>query len=151
MIEILGNLHLQQLETLLRESGLPHENLEHIDWFRLFGVLRQNKLVSAAGLERCAQSLLLRSVVTHPDYRHQGLSPKIVTALHRIAYESGHLEVWLLTTDAQDYFIRHHDYVSVDRIEVPRGIEESAEFSACCPSDAVLMRKLLDPMARQNR
>lgn len=151
MIEILGKNHLQQFKNLLRESGLPHNDLSDIDWFRLFGVLRQNKLVSAAGLERCDQSLLLRSVVTHPKYRGQGLSPQIVTALHQAAYETGHQEIWLLTTDASDYFIQYHDYASVDRSEVPNGIEASGEFSVLCPADAVLMRKLLVPMARQGR
>jgi amino-acid N-acetyltransferase len=151
MIEIFGNNHLQQYKSLLRESGLPHNDLSDIDWFRLLGVLRQTKLVSAAGLERCDQSLLLRSVVTHPKYRGQGLSPQIVFALHQAAYEAGHQEIWLLTTDASDYFIQHHNYVSVDRAEVPRGIETSAEFSMQCPADAVLMRKLLVPMPRRGR
>jgi amino-acid N-acetyltransferase len=150
-METLGNNHLQQFETLLRESGLPHNDLSDIDWFGLFGVLRQNKLVSAAGLERCDQSLLLRSVVTHSKYRGQGLSMQIVTALHQAAYEAGHQEIWLLTTDACDYFLQYHNYVSVDRAEVPGGIEASAEFSALCPADAVLMRKWLVPLARQGR
>lgn len=143
MIDVRKGAQLEQLKMLLRQSGLPYEDLEKAVWFRLLGVSQNSALLAAAGLERCEDALLLRSVITHPDHRNQGFGGQIVEALHKAAKESGYEEVWLLTEETGNYFANHHGYEIIDRSLAPLGIQNSAQFSALCPGDACLMRKRL--------
>ncbi|MGI9316149.1 MAG: arsenic resistance N-acetyltransferase ArsN2 [bacterium] len=140
MIEILGSPQIEQLKALLEQAELPNSDLEQIEWFQLVGLRQDNRLLSAAGLEQCNRSLLLRSVITHPDHRSKGYARQLVTALHQAALEAGYDEIWLLTIDASDYFSDRYGYSTVDRSDAPKGIQQSSEFRGLCPTDATLMR-----------
>ena len=143
MIDVMKSAQLEQIKILLRQSSLPYEDLEKAAWFRLLGISQNSALIAAAGLERCEDALLLRSVITHPDYRNQGFGGQLIEALHKAAKECGYEEVWLLTTDAGNYFANQHGYETTDRSVAPVSIQNSAQFSALCPADAWLMRKRL--------
>lgn len=119
-------------------------------WLVLKGELRDGVLVSAGGLERCGGSLLLRSVVTHPDWRGQGLAGELVRQLHQAAGQSGHTETWLMTETAESYFQAHHSYRPINRDVVPTDIRASSQFSELCPASATVMVRRLDPVAQNH-
>lgn len=141
MIRELQTDDLGSLGSLLGQAGLPATDIDAVDWYALVGVSGREGLVAAGGLERCGDSLLLRSVVTHPSERGRGLGGDVVRQLHRAALESGRPDTWLLTETAAEYFALHHGYRVVDRDGAPAGIRESGQFSGLCPASAVLMRR----------
>ena len=86
---------------------------------------------------------LLRSLVVAGNARNTGLGGKLVGALESAAVTAGIAELWLLTIDAERFFLRH-DFEIVDRTAAPDEIRRTDEFSALCPESAFLMRKSLD-------
>ena len=65
---------------------------------------------------------------------------KLVAALETAARAVGIRELWLLTIDAEKFFIRH-GYDVVTRDAVPDAIRLSEEFAELCPDSAYLMLK----------
>lgn len=58
------------------------------------------------------------------------------------ARTSGITELWLLTNDAERFFLRH-GYAFAERGEAPAAIVTTEEFAGLCPASAHLMRKRL--------
>jgi len=141
MVETLTTKKLEQLRQLLDQFGLPSSDVETTAWFKLLGISDAGRLVSAAGLEQCDGSLLLRSVVTDPAFQGKGMAAELVSTLNLAAKEAGYDEIWLLTIDADRYFSRHHEFLVVERSDAPEGIRCSAQFLGLCPTDAILMRR----------
>ena len=81
---------------------------------------------------------LLRSVVVMPDSRGLGSGARVVAMLARWAKAQGVKRLWLLTTDA-DGFFELQGFSRMDRLAAPPAIAATREFSALCPSSAVLM------------
>ncbi len=127
---------------LLRRSDLPDKDVaEH---FGHYFVVHEDdaRVVGVAGLEVHGEDGLLRSVAVNTDYRRQGLGASLVeAALERAArLEIG--SVYLLTTDARDYFSRV-GFVECPREKAPAAIRESWEFKTGCPSTAAFMKHTL--------
>lgn len=141
MVETLTTEKLEQLRQLLDQFGLPSSDIGTATWFKLLGISGAGRLVSAAGLEHCDGSLLLRSVATDPAFQGKGMAAELVSTLNLAAKEAGYDEIWLLTIDADRYFSRHQDFHLVERSEAPEGIRCSAQFRGLCPTDAILMRR----------
>ena len=139
MIRPLASGDQPVLITLLAEAGLPVEDVYEADWLLLSGYFEENRLIAAGGLERCGDSLLLRSVVTVADRRGQGLSSDLLKELHVKARKSGYDRVWLLTETATEFFQLHHGYELQPRSAAPETIRDSMEFSTLCSSTANLM------------
>ena len=87
-------------------------------------------LIAAGGLERCGESVLLRSVVTHADYRGRGLAGEVVQTLHQAAMQAGYQSCWLLTMDAARYFAARHGYHVAAREDAPEGGKKLPEVEA---------------------
>ena len=51
--------------------------------------------------------------------------------------------LWLLTTDASDYFAAR-GYAAADRACAPAALQGCAQFRSLCPSSAACLRKTLD-------
>jgi len=127
---------------LLRRSDLPDKDVaEH---FGHYFVVHEDdgRVVGVAGLEVHGEDGLLRSLAVDTDYRRQGLGASLVeAALERAArLEIG--SVYLLTTDARDYFSRV-GFVESPREEAPAAIRESWEFKTGCPLTAAFMKHTL--------
>ncbi|MDR7417609.1 MAG: arsenic resistance N-acetyltransferase ArsN2 [Armatimonadota bacterium] len=105
-----------------------------------FVVAREGRrLVAAACLERHGDAGLLRSVVTAPDRRGQGLAARLIETLLDRARVAGCQTVYLLTDTAEAYFARR-GFRRVERGQVPYAIRESEQFrSRTCASAAVMM------------
>lgn len=127
---------------LLGEAGLPVEDLTH-DHIKSFLVAStESGIVGLIGIESFGESGLLRSLVVERSCRGSGLGRKLVDELERAATGRGVAEIWLLTTDADQFFARLGYNVS-DRATVPDAIANTPEFVSLCPGDAVLMKKTI--------
>ena len=85
---------------------------------------------------------LLRSVAVREAYRRQGLGEKAYAAALAYARQQQIPEVWLITTTADRYFEKL-GFECIQRDRVPADIAATSQFSALCPSSAVVMRKVL--------
>lgn len=125
---------------LLSSAGLPIADLSQQ---KLALVAEKNNIYQGViGLESFGRFALLRSLVVSPEARGAGVGPALVTALETNCFADGIGELWLLTIDA-DAFFANLGYVIRDRADAPAAIRKTAEFSALCPGDAVLMSKNL--------
>ena len=121
-------------------EGLPNDDLtvDHMDSFIV--ATQVGEPVGMIGIERFAEVGLLRSLIVDTACRGAGLGARLVMALELSARNEHIDELWLLTIDADRFFTRH-GYVVVERDAAPEVIRNTAEFSALCPGDAVLMCK----------
>ncbi len=65
------------------------------------------RLIGAIGVEPHGSDGLLRSLVVDPNWRGHGVGSALVQAAEEGARTSGLRSLWLLTTDASEYFTRH--------------------------------------------
>ena len=125
---------------LLNDGGLPADDLDE-ESLGLFLVLDETGSVKGAvGLEQYADIALLRSLVVTTELRGGGYGQSLVSAAEELAAKLGVASVYLLTTSADDFF-RARGYRSIHRDETPSAIKGTTQFSALCPSTAVLMVK----------
>ena len=136
------NHHLPAIETLLRESGLPTDDLALQDLSLFLIYARDGQLNAVGGLERCGKRALIRSVATATDWRGRGLAQRVVRELEQLARDSGFIELYLLTETAERFFERL-DYEVCDRSKVPQPVRECRQFSSLCPDTATVMCKRL--------
>jgi N-acetylglutamate synthase-like GNAT family acetyltransferase len=126
----------------LAAAGLPTADLTaaHMGAFLLAS--EQGSTVGMIGIEAYSQIGLLRSLIVDKECRGKGLGAQLVAALETKAAARGLTELWLLTIDADPFFVRL-DYEVMQRADAPIEIQNSAEFASLCPGGAVLMRKRL--------
>ena len=128
---------LAQLENLLRENGLPHQDCAE-PMAQFIGIFEQTKLIAAGGLENVGVCGLLRSIVVAQNNRSMGLGREIMIALLQQA-ETQRLEtLYLLTETAESYF-EQFGFVLVDRQLVPEAIRKTRQFDSLCPASASCM------------
>lgn len=126
--------------NLLRDANLPVEDLS-ADRLALAAEVG-GELWGSIGLETFGESALLRSLVVSNKKRGQGIGPALIGALESSCIADGITELWLLTIDADEFFLKH-GYVVRAREDAPDTIRSTEEFSGLCPDDAVLMSKNL--------
>lgn len=125
---------------LLRRLDLPETDVAE-RWGHYFVVHEDDgRVVGVAGLEVHGDDGLLRSVAVNVDYRRQGLGASLVEAALARAARLELRSVYLLTTDARDYFFRL-GFTESPREKAPAAIRESWEYTTGCPSTAVLMKR----------
>jgi amino-acid N-acetyltransferase len=125
--------------ALLERNGLATTGVP--DNIAGFIVARANgSVVAGAGIERHGSSGLLRSVVVEPAYRDQGIGAALVQKILEHAAREGLIALYLLTTNASNYFQRF-EFAVCPREQAPLGIRESWEFRTGCPASAVFMRR----------
>lgn len=133
--------HLPAVRDLLAAAGLPAGGLpEQLEGFVV--ATDGDQVVGCAGLEVYGACGLLRSVAVRPDRRRRGVGRALVAHLIARARAAGVADIYLLTTDAVDYFARL-GFEPLDREQVPRAISGSAQFSAECCAAARAMRLVL--------
>lgn len=133
---------LAAVKAWLTAEGLPTDDLTpgHMPAFLL--AVDGDDLCGMIGLEQLAEIGLLRSLVVDRESRGLGLGARLVAALEARAQSLGVVELWLLTIDADGFFLRQ-GFRAAARDEAPPSIQATPEFASLCPSDAVLMRKRL--------
>ena len=133
---------LDAARSWLAAAGLPSEDLTAAHMADFLVALGEQRAVGMIGIEQFAAVGLLRSLVVDPHCRNAGLGRQLVDALEKIAADRGITELWLLTIDAEQYFVGC-GYETRPRADAPAAIQETPEFASLCPGDAVLMRKHL--------
>jgi N-acetylglutamate synthase-like GNAT family acetyltransferase len=128
---------LDVITGLLEASGLPVDDVpSHVDAFLV--CFEAGGLLGTVALERHGPVGLLRSLAVNPADRRRGIGRELCARIIRQAGESGTRDLYLLTTDAADYF-RRLGFHDVDRRLVPEAIAETTEFKDLCPDSAILM------------
>lgn len=133
---------LSAVRALLESERLPASDLDEHALER-FLIWRDDAGVNGiVGLELYADVALLRSLVVARHARGSGAGAALTRAAESLAAESGANSVYLLTTSAERFFSAR-GYDNIDRREAPKAIQGTTQFSALCPSSAVLMMKRL--------
>ncbi len=128
--------------AMLEASGLPASDLTagHMRHFFYAGSARDP--AGLVGIEIHGADALLRSLVVSADRRSTGLGSALVLRAESHAREQGVRSMYLLTTTAEDYFVRR-GYVRLERADAPDGIRATREFSDICPASSAFMFKPL--------
>ncbi|MGH2947529.1 MAG: arsenic resistance N-acetyltransferase ArsN2, partial [Solirubrobacteraceae bacterium] len=130
---------LAPARALLRSAGLPLAGVdEHFDGFWTLHAA-DNRLAAVAGSERYGPTWLLRSLAVDPSFRGQGSGSALLAAVLAEARERGAREIFLLTTDADDFFAAR-GFRAVPRAAAPGALHASEELQGACPDSATLMR-----------
>ena len=130
------------IEHLLQASGLPTADLTPA-LLNDFLVLREeHTLVAVVGLQCTEDAALLRSLAVAKTMRKAGIGTEMVAAAERLAKARGTRELYLLTTDASEYFTKL-GYASSPRERAPEGIRRTPQFSGLCPSSSAFLTKAI--------
>jgi amino-acid N-acetyltransferase len=125
--------------ALLEECDLPTDDLAD-PTISLLGAFEGSALIGVAGLQRCGDVGLLRSLAVATAARDRGVARVLCERVFQLAATQQLGALWLLTTSARDYFTRH-GFVAVARDSAPAAIQETAQFASLCPASAVVMRR----------
>ncbi len=126
----------------LAAARLPTDDVAPGSDLTFFGAREDEDWVGVVGLETLGHEALLRSLAVDAGQRDRGIGAALVDAVERHARALGVAHVYLLTTSASAYFARL-GYTPVERESVPGTIRATAQFSALCPSSALVMVKRL--------
>jgi amino-acid N-acetyltransferase len=130
---------LPAIERLLTQVSLPVDGVsESLDTFVV--ALADDRVIGVAGIERCGEYGLLRSVATDPDWRDAGVGSAVVDRAIASAEARGMESLYLLTTTAERYFPRF-GFEKIERDEAPEPIRNNSQFTDLCPSSATLMHR----------
>ena len=116
-----------KIKALLRESGLPHEDIK-THQLKHFLVIRDGERISGVvGIELYGPVALLCSLAVSPNYRRFGFASNLLTKIEEYTKEKGAEALYLLTTTAGGFFEKR-GYQKIDRKGVPAAIRETSEF-----------------------
>ncbi|GAB3910026.1 hypothetical protein GCM10028803_48950 [Larkinella knui] len=131
--------------ALLQKSQLLTDDLP-TDLTGFVMAKEQDTCVGVAGLEPYGSVALLRSVAVSPEYQGRHVGTQLVGRVLETARAAGLEEIYLITTTADRYFVRH-GFRPVDRLEVPEAIRQTQQFSDLCPASAVVMKRTVNQNA----
>jgi len=129
-----------QVERLLRNAGLPSSDVSTLDLEAFFGRGAPESVEGIVGWELYGAAALPRSLAIAPARRSRGFGTALVRAAEHLARTSAVEEIYLLTTTAERLF-ETLEYSGCERDTAPEAIRGSRQFTALCPSSAVLMVK----------
>lgn len=130
------------MANALAKAGLPIEDVDEPGRLFFRFETADEIPVGYGGLEIFGADALLRSVVTLPPARNQGIGSAIVAALEADAVIHRCRAIYLLTTQAKAFFLQR-GYAKCARTSVPEKIRATREFAALCPESADVMVKRL--------
>lgn len=124
---------------LLLANQLPVEGVPaSLDAFLV--AERADVMLGVIGLELYGADALLRSAVVGATERGTGLGGRLMDAIMSEAERRGVCVLWLLTTTAEQWFLRF-GFSVVARDDVPERVRSSREFQGACPASATVMRR----------
>jgi amino-acid N-acetyltransferase len=138
-VRVIAPSEREGARAILEANDLPTDDLDDAA-IALFGDYDGEQLVGVIGLQTCDGVGLLRSLAVDPALRDRGIARQLCEAVFARAREQGLNELWLLTTSAQDYFVRH-GFATVARAEAPPPIRATSQFASLCPATAIVMRR----------
>jgi len=143
-IERAAERDIAAIAALLREAGLPHDEIApHVARF-LVARDEHDSVIGAIGAEKYAPDALLRSLVVAPPQRGAGLGDALLRQLEKSAAGWGVTRWWLLTTTAETFFAGR-GFVVISRDQAPGAIRQTGQFQGgCCRSAVCLSRPRRD-------
>ena len=134
---------MAQVARLLAQCGLPSDDIlpEHLANFVL--ARDGESEVGVAGLQVLGSSGLVRSVGVLPHHRSRGLGTKLLAAVEDRARRQGVKQLFLLTHDAQSFFLAH-GYTELSRDSAPPEVQGCSQFGSSCCGAATLMCKRIE-------
>ncbi|MFN0174331.1 MAG: arsenic resistance N-acetyltransferase ArsN2 [Saprospiraceae bacterium] len=137
------------LIDFLQKFNLPTSDLSaDISGFTL--ALDNEQIVGSAGIEVKGDYGLLRSVAVADTHRNQNLGHRLFAAALDYARLHDVQEVYLITNTAERYFEKN-GFRRVERRDAPDEITQTEQFSALCPSSAVVMKIDLGTFTKPSR
>jgi len=133
---------LDIVRQLLQSTGLPTGDIGHNPQARFYLIEQNGSAVALAGIECHGTDALLRSLMVQPAFRGQGLATRLVEHIQQVAAAQGATALYLLTTDAAEYF-RRLGFGVIARDAAPASIRQTPEFAQLCPDDATLLCRRL--------
>lgn len=133
---------LSAVRALLEMERLPASDVDERALERFLIWRDDSRVNGIVGLELYGEFALLRSLVVAQHARGQGAGETLTRAAEELAAELGANSIYLLTTTAERFFAAR-GYRKIDRADAPKSIQGTTQFSALCPSTAVLMAKSL--------
>lgn len=127
-----------EIIQLLEDCKLPTSDLNPSASVFL-GAFYDNKLVGCVGLEKISDSGLLRSLAVNQDSRGKGIGFELTKAVLTESIKKSYTEVYLLTTDAEKFFIKAGFYKIVKE-NSPKAVKETKQYSEICSDSAVVMK-----------
>jgi amino-acid N-acetyltransferase len=133
----IGNAtRLDEVKALLTRCRLPTDDIRDD---AVFVVARVGaELCGTAGLEVFGAVALLRSVAVDHAWRHRRIAHALCAEILRRARGIGVSRLYLLTTDAQDFF-GAVGFAPLARESVPAEVRATAQFRELCPQSATAM------------
>ncbi len=116
-----------KIKALLRESGLPHEDIKTPQLKHYLVVRDGERIAGVVGIEPYGSAALLRSLVVSPTYRRFGFASSLLERIEAYAEAKGAETLYLLTMTAAGFFEKR-GYQKIDRKDVPEAIGETSEF-----------------------
>lgn len=140
---------LDTVVRLLSKNHLPVADVaSHIDAFVLAKL--DGEIVGTVGLETYGEIALVRSLCVSDLHRSKGIGSALLSAAAARAASQGVAELYLLTTDAAQYFARQ-GFVPVLREHAAQEVRNTVQFRSLCPDAAICMRKAIEPAPGDNR
>lgn len=127
------------LKAVLARAGLPADDLED-DGPLFWRFERDDMPVGFAGIEVHGQDALLRSLVTLPPLRQQGIGAAMVDKMETEARARGASAIYLLTRDFVPFFAKL-GYAPCGRQRLPAAIAVAGPFAKPSLADATPMMK----------
>lgn len=135
---------LPAVVALLDRCGLPSADLG-VEQLAHFTLCKSGEaLLGTVGLELLGDLALLRSLAVAPEARGTRLGHALWERARAAAAGKGVTALYLLTNTAEPLFARW-GFQRLAREVAPHAIRATSEFSALCPSSAVLMTLPLAP------
>ncbi len=116
-----------KIKTLLRESGLPHEDIKTARLKHFLVVRDGERIAGVVGIELYGSAALLRSLAVSPGYRRFGFASRLLAGIEEYARKKHVEAIYLLTMTAAGFFEKK-GYRKADRKNVPEAIRATTEF-----------------------
>jgi amino-acid N-acetyltransferase len=133
---------LGEIKGMLKQCGLPHEDIQMRHRVHFFIVREEASLVGTVGLELLGEAALLRSTAVAVTHRGRGLGEQLVRCAEDHARKSRVSSLYLLTTTAQGFFTKIGYHV-IERSTAPPLVQQTSEFAGICPSSSICLAKFL--------
>jgi N-acetylglutamate synthase-like GNAT family acetyltransferase len=126
------------IHALLEANGLPTDGVQEL--LADFVVAEDGlDVIGVAGVERCGEYGLLRSVAVDARWRSHGVARRLVDRLIETSRVRGLRALYLLTETAVGYF-PNFGFETTTREAVPASIRATHEFTQACPASATVMK-----------
>lgn len=131
---------IDDLREMLTLANLPAGEADYFSSAKFFSAKEDNRIVGIIGIEEYGSVGLLRSLAVISKSYGRGIGKSLVTFIETYAKNNGIDCLYLLTTTAEDYFVRlGYNYELRDN--APKEIQSTKQFSGICPSSAAFLAK----------